>query len=67
MQANIDYVVVLHWVVRRACVQFTNEEACCEGLEPFGGMPVGGYLLSILFAVFGHCLAILCDEPVKHV
>jgi hypothetical protein len=30
-------------------------------------MPVGGHSLSILFAIFCYCFAVLHDEPIKHV
>jgi hypothetical protein len=30
-------------------------------------MPGGGHSLLICFAIFGHCLPVLCDEPAKHV
>ncbi len=65
VQANVNYITVLHWVACRACVRCANEEACREGLEPFGGMPVNGHTLAILFVVFGFCLAILCNDPVN--
>ncbi len=67
LSITLRQIAVLHWVAHLACVQCANEEGCCEGLEPFGWMPVGGYPLSILFAVFHRCLAILRDKPVKHV
>jgi hypothetical protein len=66
-QADVNHIMVLHRIACHACVQRANEEACHEGLETFGGMPVSGHLLSIILVDFGCHLAILCNEPVKHV
>ncbi len=67
-QANVNDVMVIHWVACCACVGSANEEAHCKGLKNVGGMPGGGHSLPIcLLAIFGHCLPILHDEPAKHV
>jgi hypothetical protein len=66
-QANVNDVTLFHRVACHARVGCTDEEARCEGLEAIEGMPVGGHLLPILFAIFGRCFAVLCDEPVEHV
>jgi hypothetical protein len=34
-----------------------------RGFEIFRGMPGGGHSL----AIFGHCMPVLCDEPVEYV
>ena len=67
VQANIDDIAIVHWVACRALIGSTDEEARCEGLKTVGGMPVGGHLLPILFAIFGCCLAVFLDEPVERV
>ncbi len=38
-----------------------------EGLESIRGLPVGGHLLPIIFAIIGCRFSILLDEPVEHV
>ena len=53
-QVDVDYVVIVHRVACRACVGCADEKARCDGLKSFGGMPVGGHLLPILFTIFGH-------------
>jgi hypothetical protein len=67
LQANVNDVTIIHWVACHACVGCIDEEARCKGLKAIGGMPVGGHPLPIIFAIFGRCFAILCDEPVEHV
>jgi hypothetical protein len=66
-QADVDDVAIVHWVAGRTRVGSTDEEASCEGLKAVGGMPVGGHSLSILFAIFCYCFAVLHDEPIKYV
>ncbi len=66
-QNDVDDVAIVHGVACRACVGCADDEACCEGLEAVGGMPVGGHPLTILFVIFGCCFAILRDETVEHV
>ncbi len=44
-----------------------NEEAHCEGLEIFRGMPGSDHSLPIFLAIFGCGTSILWNEPVKHV
>jgi len=37
-QADVDDIVIVHWVACRACVGCTDEEAHCKGFEqPFAG------------------------------
>jgi len=66
-QADVDDVVIIHRVACRARVECADEEARRKGLEAVGGIPVDGHSLPILFAIFGHCFAVLRDEPVEHV
>ncbi len=58
---------ILHGVSCDTCVGHTNEEVCHEGLEAFGGMPLGGHLLPIPFVVFGRGLPVLVNESIDHV
>jgi hypothetical protein len=64
-QANVDDVAVVYWVACSTRVGSTNEEAHCEGLETFRGMPGGGHSLPICLAIFGQRLPIPRDEPVN--
>ena len=72
-QANVNDITTLYRVSCRACVGCADEEACCKGLEAFGGMPLGGYLLPICFAIFNHGFLVktwfplFVNEPTKHV
>ncbi len=66
-KANIDDIMVVHRVACSAGVVSSDEEAHCEGLETFGGMPGGGHSLPIFLAIYGCGTPVLCDEPVEHV
>ena len=67
MQADVDDVVIIHWVACHARLGCANEEVRHEGHETIGGMPVDSHSLPILFTIFSRCFAVLCDEPVEHV
>ncbi len=66
--ADVDDVMVIHPVRsvqrwRRKC----QRRGALQGLETFGGMPGGSHSLPIFFAILGHGMPVLHDEPVKHV
>jgi hypothetical protein len=65
-QADVNDVTVVHWVACSAGIGSTNEEARCEGLKTFGGMPGAGHSLPIFLAIFGCGMPVIRDEPVKH-
>jgi hypothetical protein len=64
--ADVNEVALFHWIPCCACVQRAKEELREELLKTIGGLPIGGYSLSILLSFFGHCDAIFFDEPIKH-
>jgi hypothetical protein len=47
VQANINDIMVIHRVACSAGVGSANEEAHCEGLKTFEGMPGGSHSLPI--------------------
>ncbi len=50
VQANVNDIAVVHWVVCCACVRSTDEEVYCDGLKTIGGMPGGSHFLLICLA-----------------
>jgi hypothetical protein len=58
VQANVDYVTVIHRVACSNRLGSANEEARYKGLKTFGGMPCGSHSLPIFLAIFD------CGTPV---
>ncbi len=66
-EANVDDVDVIHHEARAAGVHSSGEEAEDEGIEPVGGVPIGGHALLVCLAILGHRLTVLVDEPEEEV
>ncbi len=61
-EANVNDVDVVHPVALAAGVRSTGEEAEDEGIEPVGGVPIGGHALPVCLAILGRCLIVLVDK-----
>jgi hypothetical protein len=66
-EANVNNVDVVHPVASAAGVCSTGEEAEDEGIEPVGGMPIGGNALPVHLTILGRRLTLLVDEPKEEV
>ncbi len=66
-EANVDDVEVVHPVAHTAGIHSPSEEAEDEGINPFGGVPIGNHVLQVCLAIFGCCLTVLVDKPEEEV
>ncbi len=66
-KANVDDVNVIHFAAGAACEGSASEEAEDERVETFGGVPIGGHMLSICFAILGRRCTVLFDKPEEKV
>ncbi len=66
-EANVNNVNIVHPEARAAGVRSSGEEAEDEGIEPIGGVSIGGHALPICLAILGCRLTVLVDEPEEEV
>jgi hypothetical protein len=66
-EANVNDVDVIHVESCVAGVRSSGEEVEDEGIQPIGGVPIGGRVLPVCLAILGCCLTVLVDEPEEEV
>ncbi len=66
-EANVNCVDIIHPVALAAGIRSFNEEVEDEGIEPIGGVPIGGHALPVGLAILGRHLTVLVDKPGEEV
>ncbi len=66
-EANVDDADVVYLEACAASVCSSVEEVEDEGIEPVGGVPIGGHALPVCLAILSCCFTVLVDKPEEEV
>ncbi len=66
-KVDVDNVAVGHCVVLASCKRRVSEKVEDKCIKAIGGMPIGGHLLPVCFAILSCHFAVVVNKPQENI